>query len=93
MAIHSKVVVLGGAPDGSGLTLRLTGWEANFAVFLEGRRYYIDIAFPHIKLAIESDGRKHEEDHELVESRRLLELLRVIRSEDEDILANVDATL
>ena len=49
---------------------RFTGWEANFAVFLEGRRYYIDIAFPHIKLAIEIDGRLHEEDHDLFESDR-----------------------
>ena len=33
-------------------------------MFLESRRYFIDIAFPHIKLAIEIDGRKHEEDHD-----------------------------
>jgi very-short-patch-repair endonuclease len=39
-------------------------------VFLEGHRYFIDIAFPHIKLAIEIDGRKHEEDHDLFESDR-----------------------
>jgi very-short-patch-repair endonuclease len=39
-------------------------------VFLEGRLYYIDIAFPHVKLAIEIDGRLHEEDHDLFESDR-----------------------
>ena len=49
---------------------RLTGWETNFQVFLEGRLYYIDIAFPHVKLAIEIDGRLHEEDQDLFESDR-----------------------
>ena len=49
---------------------RLTGWETNFPVFLEGRLYYIDIAFPHVKLAIEIDGRRHEEDQDLFESDR-----------------------
>jgi very-short-patch-repair endonuclease len=49
---------------------RLTGWETNFPVFLEGRLYYIDIAFPHVKLAIEIDGRLHEEDQDLFESDR-----------------------
>jgi very-short-patch-repair endonuclease len=48
----------------------LAGWETNFPVFLEGRVYYIDIAFPHLKLAIEIDGRLHEEDKDLFESDR-----------------------
>jgi very-short-patch-repair endonuclease len=48
----------------------LTGWKTNFPVFLEGRLYYIDIAFPHLKLAIEIDGRLHEEDQDLFESDR-----------------------
>ena len=48
----------------------LTGWKTNFPVFLEGRLYYIDIAFPHLKLAIEIDGRLHEEDEDLFESDR-----------------------
>jgi very-short-patch-repair endonuclease len=48
----------------------LTGWKTNFPVFLEGRLYYIDIAFPHLKLAIEIDGRLHEEDKDLFESDR-----------------------
>ena len=39
-------------------------------MFLEGRLYYIDIAFPHVKLAIEIDGRRHEEDQDLFESDR-----------------------
>jgi very-short-patch-repair endonuclease len=48
----------------------LTGWETNFPVLLGGRLYYIDIAFPHVKLAIEIDGRRHEEDQDLFESDR-----------------------
>jgi very-short-patch-repair endonuclease len=48
----------------------LAGWKTNFPVFLEGRVYYIDIAFPHLKVAIEIDGRLHEEDEDLFESDR-----------------------
>ena len=48
----------------------LTGWETNLPVFLEGSLYFIDIAFPHIKLAIEIDGRRHQEDQDLFESDR-----------------------
>jgi very-short-patch-repair endonuclease len=49
---------------------RITGWKPNFPLFLEGCLYYIDIAFPHLKLAIEVDGRLHEEDEDLFESDR-----------------------
>jgi hypothetical protein len=48
----------------------LTSWRTNFLVILEGRIYYIDIAFPHLKLAIEIDGRLHEDDEDLFESDR-----------------------
>ena len=48
----------------------LTGWKTNFPVFLEGRLYYVDIAFPHLRIAIEIDGRLHEEDEDLFESDR-----------------------
>src|SRR5829696_2855094 len=48
----------------------LTGWRTNFPVILQGRIYYIDIAFPHLKLAIEIDGRLHEDDEDLFESDR-----------------------
>jgi hypothetical protein len=47
---------------------RITGWKPNLPLFLKGCRYYIDIAFPHLKLAIEIDGRLHEEDEDLFES-------------------------
>jgi very-short-patch-repair endonuclease len=46
------------------------GWKANVAVFLEGRWYYIDIAFRWLKVAIEIDGRLHEDDEDLFESDR-----------------------
>jgi very-short-patch-repair endonuclease len=49
---------------------RITGWKTNFPVFLEGCLYYIDGAFPHLKLAIEIDGRLHEENEDLFESDR-----------------------
>jgi very-short-patch-repair endonuclease len=49
---------------------RITGWRTNFPVFLEGCLYYIDVAFPHLKLAIEIDGRLHEENEDVFESDR-----------------------
>lgn len=35
----------------------ITGWRANHPVLIEGRRYYLDVAFPERRLAIEIDGR------------------------------------
>ena len=37
----------------------LGGWRANHPVRISGRRYYIDLAFPDAKLAVEVDGRAH----------------------------------
>lgn len=37
----------------------VTGWQANFAVVIGGRRFVIDIAFPHQRLAIEVDGYRY----------------------------------
>ena len=48
----------------------IRGWKANASVVLEGRQYYIDIAFRRIKVAIEIDGRLHETDEDLFESDR-----------------------
>jgi very-short-patch-repair endonuclease len=48
----------------------ICGWRANLPVFLAGRLYYIDIAFPLLKVAIEIDGRLHEEDLDIFESDR-----------------------
>lgn len=36
----------------------VTGWQANYPVLIEGRRYYLDVAFPDRWLAIEVDGRR-----------------------------------
>ncbi len=49
---------------------RIVGWKTNVPVFLSGRLYYIDIAFPRIKVAIEIDGRLHQDDSDLFESDR-----------------------
>lgn len=34
----------------------ITGWVPNLAVIVSGHRYVIDVAFPHLRLAIEVDG-------------------------------------
>jgi very-short-patch-repair endonuclease len=38
----------------------VVGWRANHPVRIAGRRYYLDVAFPAIRLAIEVDGRQHD---------------------------------
>ncbi len=48
----------------------IRGWRTNLPVVIEGRLYYIDIAFERIKVAIEIDGRRHEDDEDLFESDR-----------------------
>jgi very-short-patch-repair endonuclease len=48
----------------------IRGWRPNLPVRLAGRLYYIDIAFRLLKVAIEIDGRLHEEDEDLFESDR-----------------------
>ena len=48
----------------------ITGWRANRKVVIEGHVYYIDVAFPALKLAIEIDGRLHETNEDLFESDR-----------------------
>lgn len=49
---------------------RITGWLANYRVRVEGRTYYIDIAFPGCRVAVEIDGRFHETDPDIFESDR-----------------------
>jgi very-short-patch-repair endonuclease len=49
---------------------RITGWQTNLPVMIDGQVYFIDIAFKHQKLAIEIDGRRHETDEYLFESDR-----------------------
>ncbi len=48
----------------------ITGWRANFPVPTIGSVYYVDVAFPAVKLAIEIDGRLHEDDKLVFESDR-----------------------
>lgn len=49
---------------------RIAWWKANYGVDVEGRRYYIDVAFPGLKLAVEIDGRLHETDEDIFETDR-----------------------
>jgi very-short-patch-repair endonuclease len=49
---------------------RVTGWRSNLPVRLGGALYYLDIAFPRARLAVEIDGRLHELDREVFESDR-----------------------
>ncbi len=49
---------------------RITGWEANSKVRVRGQQYFIDVAFKRIKLAIEIDGRLHEDDPDIFENDR-----------------------
>ena len=48
----------------------LTGWRSNLPVLVGDARYYLDVAFPQLRLAIEIDGRLHQQDPELFESDR-----------------------
>ena len=49
---------------------RITGWTANFRVLVGGGCYFIDIAFPALRLAVEIDGRLHEDDPSIFETDR-----------------------
>lgn len=49
---------------------RITGWVSNFAVRSAGHLYFVDIAFEELKLALEIDGRTHEDDFHQFESDR-----------------------
>jgi len=46
------------------------GWRANLPVLLDGRRYFLDIAFRAIKLVIEIDGREFHTLPDVFESDR-----------------------
>ncbi len=49
----------------------ITGWRANLEVLVRGRRYFLDIAFPSIRLAIEIDGREFHIAPEVFETDRI----------------------
>ena len=48
----------------------ITGWQGNFPVHICGHCYYIDIAFPASRLAIEIDGREFHVDSVAFEKDR-----------------------
>ena len=48
----------------------ITGWQGNLRVTVAGRTYYLDIGFRGLRLALEIDGRLHEDDRDLFESDR-----------------------
>ena len=49
---------------------RIQGWRGNHPVTIEGQRYFLDIAFPSLRVVVEIDGRLHEDDTDLFESDR-----------------------
>lgn len=49
---------------------RVAGWRANLPVVLRGQLYYLDVAFPSLRLVVEIDGRLHEDDPEVFENDR-----------------------
>ncbi len=48
----------------------ITGWEANLPLVVDGSLYYLDIAFRSLRLAVEIDGRLHEDDLGVFENDR-----------------------
>lgn len=48
----------------------ITGWIANHPVIVADQGYYIDVAFEAQRLALEVDGRLHEDEGDLFESDR-----------------------
>lgn len=48
----------------------ITGWETNYPLEMHSGRYWIDVAFPALKLAIEIDGREFHNTPEAFESDR-----------------------
>ena len=48
----------------------IRGWTSNHPVVLDGFLYYLDVAFPRLRLVIEIDGRLHEDDPDVFENDR-----------------------
>ncbi len=48
----------------------ITGWKANRGVRADGWTCYIDVAFQHLRLAVEIDGRLHENDPKIFQHDR-----------------------
>lgn len=48
----------------------ISGWRSNHPVLVDGHLYYLDIAFPGVRLVLEIDGRLHEDDRAVFENDR-----------------------
>jgi very-short-patch-repair endonuclease len=48
----------------------ISGWQSNLPVIVKDKLFYLDIAFRSCRLALEIDGRMHEDDPGLFESDR-----------------------
>lgn len=57
---------------------RIVGWTANHRVRLDGRTAFIDVAFPSARLAIEVDGRLHEDRLDVFEDDRARQNVLVV---------------
>ena len=64
---------------------RITGWQPNFPLKVAGSLYWLDVAFPELRLCIEVDGQVHRYDEATFEGDRwrqnalVLDGWRVIR--------------
>jgi very-short-patch-repair endonuclease len=56
----------------------ITGWQTNQPVVLGGLRFYVDVIFRKLKLAIEIDGRLHHTGVEVFESDRWRQNLLIL---------------
>jgi very-short-patch-repair endonuclease len=49
---------------------RISGWKSNWPVTIEENLYYLDVAFPRLRVVVEIDGRLHQRDAGVFESDR-----------------------
>ena len=57
---------------------RITGWDTNIELWLDGERFYIDIGFAALKIAIELDGFRYHSDRASFERDRAKQNLLVL---------------
>lgn len=57
---------------------RITGWRANFKIKIRGEVFYLDIAFPQRRVAVELDGYQFHSGREAFERDRLKQNLLVL---------------
>jgi len=84
----------------------LTGWAPNFPLVVAGSRYWLDVAFPDLRLAIEVDGQVHRDDEATFEGDRWRQnalvvdgwrvirfTMRMIEDHPDAVLATIRAAL